>query len=212
MTLKFPLTDLSCVKGVLIDLDDTLYDFSKANDYALRQVHKYFKKYMDFDSFIRLYSSLLKKNVENARPSDHSRFLVFKQILEDKNVPYAWDLAEKAETAFWNDFIRRIRPEKEAIAFLKQAKENNLPVCLVSDMFGNIQARKLRKLKVQKYIDFMVTNDETNCDKPNPNIFFKALEKLQLRPEQTVMLGDNLKKDVEGAQAVGIKAYLVKKE
>ena len=209
MPLKFPLIDLSGVKGILIDLDNTLYDFSEMNRRASRKAHKHIRKYIDFESFFSQYTSLLKKNMEKGRPSDHSRFQIFRQMLEERNVPQAWALAEKTESSFWDYFIGHIRPDKEALAFLKKAKENNIPVCLVSDMFGNIQAKKLQKMKLEKYIDFIVTNDEVFCDKPHPEIFRKALEKLKIQPEKAIMVGDNPIKDIQGAAAASIKGYLV---
>lgn len=48
--------------------------------------------------------------------------------------------------------------------------------------------------------------------KPDPSIFRAALERLGVEPEETVMVGDTLADDVEGARAIGMRAFLVDRE
>ena len=50
---------------------------------------------------------------------------------------------------------------------------------------------------------------EHGYNKPHPSIFRTALRLLQVRPEEAVMVGDNLKQDIEGALNVGMGAVLV---
>ncbi|HXV95787.1 MAG TPA: HAD family hydrolase [Gaiellaceae bacterium] len=48
--------------------------------------------------------------------------------------------------------------------------------------------------------------------KPSPTIFLAALELLDADPRATVMVGDSPLDDVEGARALGMRAYLVDRE
>jgi HAD superfamily hydrolase (TIGR01549 family) len=48
--------------------------------------------------------------------------------------------------------------------------------------------------------------------KPDPSIFLAALERLGVRPGEAVMVGDTPADDIEGARAVGIKAFLIDRE
>ena len=48
--------------------------------------------------------------------------------------------------------------------------------------------------------------------KPDPSIFRAALDQLGVEPEDTVMVGDTLEDDIEGARAVGIRAILIDRE
>ena len=41
-------------------------------------------------------------------------------------------------------------------------------------------------------------------------MFQKALEKLNLKANQVIMIGDSISKDIVGAEALGIKSFLVK--
>ena len=69
--------------------------------------------------------------------------------------------------------------------------------------------KKIEALKLTPYIDFIVANDEACEDKPSAKMFQIACRKLCLMPEEVIMIGDNLKKDVQGAEKIGIKAYHV---
>ena len=48
--------------------------------------------------------------------------------------------------------------------------------------------------------------------KPSPTIFRAVLELLRVEPSAAVMVGDSLADDVDGAQAIGMRAFLIDRE
>lgn len=48
--------------------------------------------------------------------------------------------------------------------------------------------------------------------KPDPTIFRAVLEQLGVEPEEAAMVGDSLEDDIEGARALGMRAFLVDRE
>ncbi len=48
--------------------------------------------------------------------------------------------------------------------------------------------------------------------KPDPTIFRAVLDLLDVAPEAAAMVGDSLEDDIEGARAVGMRAFLVDRE
>ena len=48
--------------------------------------------------------------------------------------------------------------------------------------------------------------------KPHPEIFLHALELLDVRPEEAAMIGDSYEDDIEGARALGMKAFLLDRD
>ncbi|KAE8590232.1 hypothetical protein XENTR_v10017986 [Xenopus tropicalis] len=46
--------------------------------------------------------------------------------------------------------------------------------------------------------------------KPSPNFFLSALEEMGAKPEEAVMIGDDIVNDIGGAQSCGIRAVLVR--
>jgi len=79
----------------------------------------------------------------------------------------------------------------------------------VTDLTAQIQLQKWQKLGLQRYIDFLVSSEEAGVEKPSPYIFELALDKLQLKAHEVIMIGDNANKDIAGANALQIKAYQV---
>ena len=72
---------------------------------------------------------------------------------------------------------------------------------------AEIQLKKIAHLGISDYIDFVITSEEVGAEKPSKRIFYAALDKLNCDPGEAVMIGDDLKKDISGAEKLGIKAY-----
>jgi HAD superfamily hydrolase (TIGR01549 family) len=61
-------------------------------------------------------------------------------------------------------------------------------------------------------VDVAVCSRAHGRIKPHETIFRAALERLETEPEEAVMVGDSLADDVEGAKALGMRAFLVDRE
>ena len=59
------------------------------------------------------------------------------------------------------------------------------------------------------YFDLVLAAGEVRVWKPDPRVFQHALERLNVRPEETLYVGDNYFADVVGAQAAGISPVLL---
>ena len=61
-------------------------------------------------------------------------------------------------------------------------------------------------------VDAWISSGVHGKVKPSPSIFLAALELLDVEPAAAVMVGDSLLDDVEGARALGIRAFLIDRE
>ncbi len=59
-------------------------------------------------------------------------------------------------------------------------------------------------LGLQHYFDAVVTTDDTGFKKPHAKPFLLALEKLNVKPEEAIMIGDWAERDMVGAKKVGL--------
>src|SRR5690606_34625513 len=64
---------------------------------------------------------------------------------------------------------------------------------------------RLAFLNFQHTFDAVVTFDDTGERKPSPAPFLKILEKLNVKPEESLMVGDWAERDIQGAMKVGMK-------
>jgi putative hydrolase of the HAD superfamily len=65
---------------------------------------------------------------------------------------------------------------------------------------------------IKKHLDFVMTGYEAGCDKSNPRMYKKVLQILDVKPEEAVMIGDELELDVRLPKRLGINAILLDRE
>lgn len=64
---------------------------------------------------------------------------------------------------------------------------------------------------IRKYLDFVMTGYEAGCDKSNPKMYRKVLEILAVKPEEAIMIGDDMQLDIL-LPSVGHKQILLDRE
>jgi putative hydrolase of the HAD superfamily len=69
---------------------------------------------------------------------------------------------------------------------------------------------RLVAMNIQDKFDIVVTFDDTKTRKPNKKPFLYALKKLRLKPEECLMVGDSLKKDIVPAKKLGFRTAFAK--
>lgn len=82
---------------------------------------------------------------------------------------------------------------------------------LVTNGLSDLQREKIAAVRLERWIDRIVVSGEVDSWKPDPAIFRHALERAGCRPEQAVMIGDSLTRDVAGAAAVGIPSVWMRR-
>ena len=193
--------------AVIFDLDDTLYTQRGLHDKAVANMARYARTEFGIseeafqEEFLRAREETFAEMPENG--TAHSRLIWVQRICEK----YGWNPfvhALKLEAAYWEYFIERIRPKEGALECLQNLKAAGVKTALCTDMQLAIQYRKIEKLGFGEYLDVMVASDLSGADKPNPLTYRETLRRLKTSPEETVMVGDNLKKDVFGPMAIGI--------
>ena len=96
----------------------------------------------------------------------------------------------------------------DTLPTLKELKNRGLILGLVSNVAQDMEST-YAELGLQPYLDFKVTSFEVGYDKPRPEIFMAALKKAQVKPEESIYVGDQYHLDIVGARGVGMKALLI---
>lgn len=105
------------------------------------------------------------------------------------------------------DMQRVLIPEIEI--FLKEAKEMNLKLALVTSSEKEIVDYLLDRLHLRQYFNLILTRHETIITKPSPTPYLMAMERLLLRPEDCLIFEDSVV-GLEAAKASGASFYQVK--
>lgn len=95
----------------------------------------------------------------------------------------------------------------DAISAVKKAKELELKTAIVTTIPRFVFASAIEPIK--DYFDVIMTGYEAGCEKSNPVMYKKTLESVKVRPDQAVMIGDELLVDVKIPKKLGMKAILL---
>ncbi|UCD50519.1 MAG: HAD family hydrolase [Phycisphaerales bacterium] len=85
-------------------------------------------------------------------------------------------------------------------------------LALLTNGASDLQREKLAGAGIDGYFEEILVAGDIGVAKPHPRMFETLLARLDVAPHETVMLGDSQSKDIQGAQAVGMKAIWVNRE
>ena len=189
------------IKGVVFDLDNTLLDFMKMKEFAVKAAIKGMieagLKVNEDKSYIEINSIYEEFGWENQK--------VFDVFLE-KSIGHV-------DNKFLAAGIVAYRRAREAnlMAYpnvnktLMALSKSGIKLGVVSDAPSREAWMRIYYLNLYHYFDVVITYDDSGERKPSPVPFQLALDGMGLRPEETIMIGDWPERDVVGAQQIGMK-------
>lgn len=190
---------------IFFDIDDTLIDFKKSEEISLIKCHDhFFKDIAGFELFCsdykRINLALWKLAEENKIPPSAIARERFKQLLEFYKLP------QNAEIApfYGEQLIQNSTWIEGAQPLLADLKERGVKIAFLTNGLTNMQKEKYQKLNLGDYSEILVISDEFGYSKPHPHIFLHALDLSNAEVAQTLMVGDSLSSDGEGARNVGM--------
>ncbi len=201
----FPKIELSKdIKGILLDIDNTLYSYDECHKIAMESVKSKLQSTIDISDldFKDIYNKNRKRvNVDlNNQAASHSRLIYFQKVVEEIFGKSDLALILELEKAYWDSFLDNMELLENVYEFLEKCQKEKVKICIITDLTAEIQIKKLLKLNISSFIDFLVTSEEAGVEKPHPYIFKLCLEKLKLNHDEVLVVGDNLKKDILGAE------------
>ncbi len=203
-------------KALILDLDNCLYPYEPCNkagiDIVIKKLQSLTGKKKQ--ELIQLYQQAREdtKKYTEKTASSHSRLLYIQKLTELIYKKTDIKLITALHENFWKAYIKKIVLYEGVLDILRYLKENNIQIAIVTDLTTDIQMKKLLKTGLNEYITYLVTSEESGQDKPHPDNFYLTLKKLNLKKEEVLMIGDDGKKDIKGAEAYGIKAILAQPE
>ena len=77
---------------------------------------------------------------------------------------------------------------------------------IITNGFQTVQAGKLKNSNIEHFFQTITNSEMAGVKKPNPLIFEYALKKANATKSKSIMIGDSLEADIEGAINVGLDA------
>ncbi len=197
------------IKGFLLDIDNTLYAYEPVHINSINEVKQWTCKKINientiFDEAFIKAKKYIHIQLENTA-SSHNRLLYFQTVCEILHIN-PFNFAMKMYNLYWDTFLENIQLFDGVISFFECAKKQNIKICYVTDLTVHIQYRKIEKLGLSNYHHSIVTSEEAGIEKPDAKMFQLALNKLELKENEVVMIGDSYEKDIVSANNLGIHA------
>ncbi len=87
---------------------------------------------------------------------------------------------------------------------LKELLKKKVKLALLTNGAGEVQRTKINRFGLARYFPTCLVEGELGYGKPDQRVFKLALQKLDVDPNQVWMVGDDLERDIGGAQTAGI--------
>lgn len=108
----------------------------------------------------------------------------------------------------YDNFTELIEIFPGILDLLEELKARGYRTGIVTSRLWHTTEMGLKKYDMEQYFDAIVTCDDTDKHKPDPEPVNIALERLGSKPEETIMVGDS-KFDILSAKNAGVRAALV---
>lgn len=93
----------------------------------------------------------------------------------------------------------------EILPMLAQIKENGLQIGVISNCFSE-ETKVIRESVLFPYFDAVFLSYEQGLAKPDKEIFYRCLQKLSVKAEECLYVGDGGSQELETAKALGMRA------
>lgn len=199
-------------KALLVDLDDTLIKsntlYTRATKFAATYVAR--KYSLDLDVFFSLVQDkhlIVQRNFPTVH-TRHSRILVFRMALDEMVGEYDLSLLPEIEDMYWDFFLHHITVYPHVEEVLKKIRLKGIKIAIISDGGLGMRIKKVKAAGILHLVHQIIASEEVIFEKPFSAIFTLALSRLELEPSDVVMVGNNFKNDIRGAQMLGIRTGL----
>ncbi|WKZ30842.1 MAG: HAD family hydrolase [Candidatus Dojkabacteria bacterium] len=199
------------IKAALVDLNDTICNTSDVERDALKETAKLFSdltegKYSESDSEKMLSSS--REYINNATTSDAAAYdtaLYLQHMVENADIRSdRFELLYRLQDSYYKYMLKNLRLYDDAEEFLQWLKESGRKVAIISDGTVKMKLEQIHELGIGRYVDLLVTSEESGSNKPAPNSYMLAMHKLKMSPSELFVIGNSLKLDIYGANMLGM--------
>lgn len=203
-------------KHLFFDLDHTLWDFDANAKEALQDLYTLLRlNESGVDDFTAFYTHYLHHNAilwdryhQGNITSDELKWKrMSRTLLEFKNGD------EQLARRMSEEFLEILPVKKKVFPYtfeiLDYLTERGYQLHLITNGFEKTQWNKLNNSALGKYFTEVITSEASNSIKPHAAIFEYALQKTGASLPESIMIGDSLDADIQGAMNAGMDSVFV---
>jgi beta-phosphoglucomutase len=181
------------VKAVIFDKDGVLVDSEETNVQAA------------VDTFKSLGINLTpkdKKQIFGRHPEDYKHYFLIKY-------KFSYEEFRKKQRENYYNLYDFTKPNKLIINLIKKLHKNKVRLALTTTSSRDSTLKTIKSLGLDNVFEVIVTFEDVVNRKPSPDPYLKTLERLNLSPEEVVVVEDS-PPGVESAKAAKVKCIAFK--
>lgn len=192
-------------KLILFDQDGTLFDYKRAEEYALQRSMEHFGIKHTDSSYLEKYRKINRVVWgEFERGETSLKQLKLKRF---KNLFDMLDIKQNIE-AFSDKYLYYISKSSfvtEGAEEIVSSLYGKYKLALATNGIYTAQYERLKSSPLREYFDIFVVSEKIGVAKPDPNFFSYVFEKARHSDKSTaLMVGDSLSSDIKGGCDFGI--------
>ena len=202
------------IKGIIFDYGGTLDSRGVHWSEVLWQGYQHAEVPIDKATFRNAYveaeRALARERI--ILPQDDFHTLLLKKVKIE--ISYLPDRPDELTCQRWADQIASYC-DNAARSCIDEARpmledlSQHYPMMLVSNFYGNID-EVLRAYGIRHLFKGIIESAVVGVRKPNPTLFRLGVDALELEPNEVLVVGDSLRKDIEPAEHLGCQVLWLK--
>ena len=167
------------LKLVIFDMDGLIFDTERLSYESWKEAAKEFN--IDFD--LNLLYKLLGTNHESVRNTLHNEF--------ENKIDVDNYIMERNNIYLSKIMNGRVEKKKGIEELLKYLTDKNIKKAVATSSNREIAYKLLKGAGIYDYYDYILCGDEVKKSKPNPEVFLRVAEKLDIPANQCMVLEDS---------------------
>lgn len=192
-------------RAILLDLDDTLCDYSTARDRRLRialaDASGLPGEALELEALVNASIAMQPHGAEH-----------FRELLSEHGYN-GGERIEKAIAWYRANRFHGLELFPDALRVLKELRRGpdgaDRPIGIITNGPAEVQRDKVALLQVRPLVDFVIISGEFGTSKPDPAIYAEALQMAGATADETVFVGDSAEHDIAGAHAAGMRSIWI---
>lgn len=149
-----------------------------------------------------------------AHPEDGSkrladRFWYHACLAFARHIRSITDSEDLAELMHAHHAIIPYRLYDDAVPALDALASEGVKMAIISNWDAPTLEFALRDLGIRRYFVAALSSRCAECEKPASRIFYEACRRAETTPDVSVMVGDSLAADIQGAHVIGMRAVWI---
>jgi HAD superfamily hydrolase (TIGR01509 family) len=162
------------IEAIITDFDGTLVDTFKANYYAYKE------------AFIQCGYELTEEQYKECYGLRYDALCDKMNIKEEHR-----SLIKELKKKIYPSKFKYLYLNENLINFIIYSKNLRIKTCIASTASKENLYNVLNHFRIKQYFDVIITGEDVKFGKPNPEVYIKALEKLNIKNDQAIVFEDS---------------------